>query len=362
MDNSQTGRLTPSGAELATAEPHLAAARAGNREAFAQLAEPYRRELRTHCYRMLGSLQDAEDSVQETLLRAWQRLNTFQGRAPFRAWLYKIATNLCLDTLALRQRRGLPPSKYPDADPRVPLTPPPPEPDWLEPFPDELVADQDAGPEARYTARESITFAFLTALQLLPPRQRAILILRDVLDWHAEETAELLDLTVSSVNSALYRARTTLAKHYRKLVQESPPTATSDETTRALLDRYVRAWETADIDGLILLLKEDASFPMPPSPSWYRGRAAIRAFILANILDGDARGRWRLLPTRANGSPAFAWYRQDSQGKFVAFAIQVLTVEKGLISDVTTFPLPILFPFFRMSPEISFASRAEPAE
>ncbi len=362
MSDSQTGRV-PLGVRLgATTEPHLVAARAGDREAFAQLAEPFRRELRVHCYRMLGSLQDAEDLVQETLLRAWQRLNTFEGRSPFRAWLYKIATNLCLDTLALRQRRGRTPAKYPAADPRVPLAPPPPEPDWLEPFPDELVADQDAGPEARYTARESITLAFLTALQLLPPRQRAILILRDVLDWHAEETADLLDLTVSSVNSALFRARTTLAKHYQKLEQDSLNLAPADETTRTLLDRYVRAWETADIDGLILLLKEDASFPMPPSPSWYLGRAAIRAFIQANILDGDARGRWRLVAVRANGSPAFAWYRRDSQDKVVAFAIQVLTLEGDLIADVTTFPLPTLFPFFRLPREMFLAPRDPPIE
>ncbi len=334
-----------------TVETYLQAARAGDREAFAQLAEPHRRELRVHCYRMLGSLQDAEDLVQETLLRAWQRLNTFEGRAPFRAWLYKIATNLCLDTLAVRARRGVTP-KYPAADPHAPLAPPPPEPDWLEPFPDELVADEDAGPEALYTAHESITLAFLTALQLLPPRQRAILILRDVLDWHAEETAELLDLTVSAVNSALYRARTTLAQHYRKEGEKWFQPAPSDETTRTLLDHYVRAWETADIDGLILLLKEDASFPMPPSPSWYRGRAAIRAFIQANILDGDARGRWRLMPTRANGSPAFAWYRQDPQGKYVAFAIQVLTIQDGLIADVTTFALSNLFPVFGLAPEL----------
>ncbi len=361
MSNSEPGRL-PLGTGFATAEPYLAAARAGDREAFAQLAEPHRRELRVHCYRMLGSLQDAEDLVQETLLRAWQRLNTFEGRAPFRAWLYKIATNLCLDALALRQRRSLPPVKYPAADPRVPLAPPPSEPDWLEPFPDELVADQDAGPEARYTARESITLAFLTALQLLPPRQRAILILRDVLDWHAEETAELLELTVSSVNSALFRARTTLAKHYRKIEQDSLPIVPADEMTRTLLDRYVRAWETADIDGLITLLKEDATFPMPPSPSWYLGRDAIRAFIQANILDGDARGRWRLLPTRANGSPAFAWYRRISPDRFVAFAIQILTLEKGLIADVTTFPLPALFSFFRLASEISLSARGDPAE
>jgi RNA polymerase sigma-70 factor (ECF subfamily) len=227
------------------------------------------------------------------------------------------------------------------------------DPIWLEPFPDDLLPGGYADLEARYETHESITLAFLAALQTLPPRQRAVLILRDVLDWRARDVAEILDLTVSAVNSALHRARATLATRYHRRGPEAVPAAPPDEATRALLDRYVRAWETADIDGLVLLLKEDVTFPMPPSPSWYQGRPAVRAFILAAILSGDARGRWRLLPTRANASPAFAWYRRDETGQgYRPFAIQVLTLEGDLIADVTTFAVPSLFPHFGMPPEL----------
>ena len=333
----------------AVAASRIAAARAGTRDEFSSLTEPYRRELRVHCYRMLGSLLDAEDMVQETLLRAWQRLDTFEGRASFRAWLYKIATNACLDALrvARRPKRGLPTTLVPPSNPREPLAPPVTDPIWLEPFPDELLAGAEASPEARYDARESITLAFLTALQSLPPRQRAVLILRDVLDWRASEVAELLEFTIPAVNSALHRARATLAKHYGARGLDAIKATPTDEAMRALLDRYVRAWENADIDGLISLLKEDATFPMPPSPAWYQGRASIRAFVALNILDGDARGRWRLQPTRANAQPAFAWYRRDESGDTCqAFAIQVLTFEGDLLADITTFPYPALFPYF----------------
>lgn len=347
----KTGRETGPAPDPAVAG-QIAAARAGDRQAFDRIADPFRRELQVHCYRMLGSLQDAEDLVQETLLRAWSRLNTYEGRAPFRAWLYKIATNLCLDALAARHRRVLPQSKYPAADPRAPLAPPAVEPDWLEPFPDEWLADEDKGPEARYTQREAVTLAFLTALQMLPPRQRATLILRDVLDWHADEVAQLLDMTVSSVNSALHRARSTLARHYPTLNRETM-SAQAGSSHRTLLDRYVHAWQAADIDELISLLKEDATFPMPPSPSWYQGREAIRTFVAANILAGDARGRWKLVPMRANGQPAYAWYMQKpDRAGYAAFAIQVLTFDGDLLSDITTFPFPHLFPFFDLPREI----------
>ncbi len=331
----------------------LAAARAGNPDEFSALAEPHRHELQVHCYRMLGSLQDAEDLVQETLIRAWQRLNTFEGRAPFRAWLYKIATNVCLDALDRRPRRALPPARQRASDPANPPAPPITEPIWLEPIPDELIADTDTSPEARYAARESITLAFLAALQVLPPRQRAVLVLFDVLDWRANEVAQTLGLSVSAVNSALHRARTTLAKHYHARGIESIAANSSDARTRELLERYVRAWENADIDALIALLKEDATFPMPPSPSWYQGRAAIRAFIAANILAGDARGRYRLLPTRANGQPAFGWYQRDeSSALFRGFAIQVLTFDGDLIADISTFMNPGLLGRFGLPLEL----------
>ncbi len=320
-----------------------------NQTDFAALAEPYRRELQVHCYRMLGSLQDAEDLVQETLLRAWQKLETYEGRASFRAWLYKIATNACLDALDRRPRRTLPQARQPASDPREPLAPPITEPIWLEPIPDDLLADVEISPEARYDARESITLAFLAALQILPPRQRAVLILRDVLDMHADEVARLLELTVSSVNSALHRARVTMAKHYHHRGIDDLTAKPADEKTRALLDRYMCAWEAADIDALIALFKEDATYPMAPLPSWFQGKAAIRAFIVSNILAGDARERWKLVPTRANARPAIAWYQRDeARSVYRAFAIQVLTFDGDLLADVTTFPNSGLFRFFNL--------------
>lgn len=330
----------------------LEAAHAGSRADFARLAEPHRRALRVHCYRMLGSLQDAEDLVQETLLRAWQKLDTFEGRASFRAWLYRIATNACLDALARRPKRTLPSARQPASDPHAPPAPPIAEPIWLEPIPDDWWDDLEQTPEARYDARESITLAFLVALQVLPPRQRAVLILCDVLDWHAVETAKALGFSVSAVNSALHRARVTLAKHYREHDIERIRAVPSDERTRALLDRYVRAWENADLDALLDLMKEDASFPMPPFPSWYRGKAAIRTFIASTILAGEARDRFRLVRIHANGQPAFAWYRRDdTSGDYRAFAIQVLALDGDRLAEITTFANPGLFPFFEMPSE-----------
>jgi RNA polymerase sigma-70 factor, ECF subfamily len=333
----------------------LAAARRGNPDEFSGLIEPYRRELQVHCYRILGSLHDAEDLVQETMLRAWRRLDTYEGRASFRAWLYKIATNACLDVLASRKRarRVLPPATHPTADPRAAVLPPLMEPMWLEPFPDEWLVEAAANPEARYSARESVSLAFLVALQLLPPRQRAVLILCDVLDWRAREVAELLGLTASAVNSALHRARTTLARHYHARPSETAQAALADERQRALLHQYVRAWEAADVDGLVALLKDEAVFTMPPSPSWYRGRLAIGAFAAATIFKdegmfpGKAAGRWRLAPIHANTQPAFAVYERDpSGGGYHAFALQVLTFDGDQLAEVGNFIDPSLFAFF----------------
>ena len=315
---------------------------------FSRLAEPHRRELITHCYRITGSLLDAEDLVQETFLRAWRRLETYEGRAPFRAWLYKIATHACLDALKRQPGRSLPPTRSTPLGPGQPMQPPVDEPVWLEPFPDELLAPAESSPEARFEARESISLAFLTALQLLPPRQRAVLILRDVLGWQASEAAGLLEASVPAVTSLLHRARTTLASHYSSRGQPAAPEAQADPQTRRLLERYVQAWEEADVDGLVSLLREDATFPMPPSPSWYQGRPAIRAFIAATILDGQARGRWHLLQALANAQPAYAWYRRDESGGYQAFAIQVLTLDGELLSDVTTFANRALFPYFNL--------------
>lgn len=339
-------------AEVEVYSDDLAAALAGDPGAFASLTEPFRKELLTHCYRILGSLEEAEDQVQETFLRAWRRLETYQGRASLRAWLYKIATNACLDALHRLPKRSLPVEHYPPADPSRPPEPPVTEPVWIEPFPDGLLAPVETSPEARYEARESISFAFLIALQELPPRQRCALILAEVLDWGAAEIAKILDVSDSAVNSLLYRARLTLKQRYQREGALKPKPA--GERLAQLLERYLRAWEAADIDGIVSLLTDEATFPMPPLPSWYRGRDAIRAFIQATSLAGEAAGRWKLLPIRANGLPGFAFYlRQVDTVKYLPFALQVLTFEGDQISDVTTFGTPGLFPAFSLPPELT---------
>lgn len=329
---------------------HLAAAKRGDSRHFSELTEPFRRELQVHCYRILGSFHEAEDMVQETMLRAWKRLETYEGRASFRAWLYKIATNTCLDALDQRRsRRLLPVESVPAADPQVQIAPPSSERLWLEPYPDEWIGDSAAlNPEVRYKESENISLAFLAALQALPPRQRAVLILRDVLDFSAAEAADVLDLTLSSVNSALHRARTTMTQRYQ--VQEQQGTAITEmsEGTQQLLDHFVAAWERADVDGLVALLKQDATLAMPPSPSWYQGRPAIRAFAASTIFadggmfGGQADGRWRLKPAKANGAPAFVIYQRVAAGTYHAFGIHVLEIEQNAVSQLTSFIDPSL--------------------
>ena len=343
------GQLTSqrfSGLDAASAS-RLAAARAGDQYEFSGLTEPYRRELQLYCYRILGSLQDAEDTVQETLLRAWRRLDTFEGRAPLRAWLYKIATHACFDALDKRPRRRiLPMAQYPPADPHQPLDPPVTEPIWLEPYPDDLIAEPETSPEARYSWRESVTLAFLAALQGLPPRQRAVLILCDVLDWRASEVAPLLEITVPAVSSALHRARVTMAKHYHVKGLDAVNTAAVNDSLRALLDRYVQVWEAADVDGLIELLREDVKLSMPPVPTWYLGRDSIVAAASTTLFAGEARGRWHMRPIHANLQPAFAVYQRDETGQYRAFGVSVLTLEQGRVTDIVTFLDPALFPRF----------------
>ena len=332
----------------------LAAARQGDSRIFGELTEPYRRELQVHCYRILGSLHEAEDMVQETMLKAWKRLDSYEGRASFRSWLYKIATNSCLDLLDQKKsRRLLPFEIHSPADPMAPISPPTSDVLWLEPFPDEWLGDRSAiNPEARYSDSESISLAFLTALQTLPPRQRAVLILRDVLDFSASETSDLLELTTSSVNSALHRARTTLSQRYPRGEKEDVEMSSNDEKTRRLLEGFVRAWESADINGLVTLLKADASLAMPPSPSWYQGRNAIGLFVAATVLGdngmfpGNAVHRWRLLPTNANGSPAFAMYQRDEKGEYQPFGLIVLTIAGDQLSQIINFIDPTLPPLF----------------
>jgi RNA polymerase sigma-70 factor (ECF subfamily) len=308
--------------------------------------EKHRHELTVHCYRMLGSVQDAEDHVQEAFLRAWKRLDSYEGRASFRAWLYKIATNVCLDTLKKHKRRSLPVYTHPPANADEPFAPPLEEALWLEPLPDGYWHDVSANPEARYVTQESVRLAFMAALQLLPPRQRAVLLLRDVLDWRAEETAAALGMTVSAVNSALNRARKTL-KTYDDGIR---PLSQDDGADQTVLNRYLSYWEQADLNGLVNLLQQDVAFAMPPSPSWYQGRDSVSRF-LANIIP---QGRWRLLPTRANGQPAFGLYGQNPEnGRFYPFAIQLLTLHAGKIQAINTFLQPQLFEKFALPPEIA---------
>ena len=315
----------------------LAAARAGDQDAFQHLIAPHHRELMVHCYRILGSWEDAEDTLQETWLRAWRRLDSFAGRASLRAWLYKIATNAALDALAGRRARTLPPALYAPAPPGDAIPELVPEPHWLEPLPDTLVDDRlTFNPEARYEVRESVTLAFLAALQNLPGRQRAVLILRDVLAWHANEVADLLDTTVPAVNSALQRARTTMQQYQRAQSPAAAP-ATPDAQIASLLDRYVAAWEAADAATLVALLHEDAVLTMPPFPLWYRGREAIRWFLASYLFTGPAQGRFRLAATRANGAPACAVYQLAEDGRYRAAALHVLTIANEVITEIHDF-------------------------
>ena len=281
----------------------VSAAQAGDRTAFDALVGPYRRELLVHCYRMLGSLHDAEDLVQETLLRAWEKRATFTSPGSYRAWLYRIATNLCLNRLRSVPRRSLPPETYPETDPSRPLPSRVREPIWLEPFPDELLADPGSDPEDSAERSERTTLAFLVALQHLTPAQRAVLLLREVLEWPTVEVAEWLHLSVPAVKSALQRARRTLQQRH---VGSEARVALPSPHVQALLDRYVALWEQADIPGLVALLREDAWFTMPPIPAWVQGRAATATLFRTSIFAPSRH--WRLHPTRANGSPAFGLY------------------------------------------------------
>jgi RNA polymerase sigma-70 factor, ECF subfamily len=328
----------------------LSSAKRGDRDAFQQLAEPYRLELRLHCYRMLGSVHDAEDLVQETFLRAWRGLNGFEGRASFRGWLYRIATNACLNALTSRAnaRRALPETHGPPSD-QPPGDEPATEVSWLEPYPDtalEGIADAAPSPEARYEMREAVQLAFVATIQHLPPRQRAVLLLRDVLGWTATETAALLDASVASVNSALQRARATLAKGFPTGRPSTNPAP--DDRQRALLERYVRAWEGADLDGFVALLREDAILSMPPWRQWYLGREAIRAFF-AWAWDWELPGcrRFRLVPIAANRQPAFALYRGSRDDpEYRAHGIELLTLQDDAIAVLTVFRDPRLFAAF----------------
>jgi len=312
----------------------LRLARAGDQGAFEQLVDPYQREILVHCYRILGSFEDAEDMLQETLVRVWKHLNSFEGRSSLRAWLYKIATNTCLDALDSRRVRGLPRELYGRGDPKQPLPPPSPETIWVEPFPDELIDGQPSiYPEAVYEVRESITLAFIAALQKLPGRQRAALLLHDVMGWTSNETAEVLDLTTIAVNSALQRARETM----KQSPQQKAASSRLNEDLFALLKRYVAAWETADSAALIATLREDVALTMPPLPVWFGGHEDVRTFLDGFLFHGPMPFKVTLREVRANGSPAFAVYQMDSGGVYRAAALHILTIEDGEISEINDF-------------------------
>lgn len=309
-------------------------------QAFERLAGPLRREIKVHCYRMLGSLHEAEDLVQETYLRAWRSFDSFEQGTAFRAWLYRIATNACLNALASRKHANrvlpdqvLPPSsQMPDGAPATDVP-------WLEPYPDsnlQGIADESPTPEARYTSREAAQLAFVAVIQQLPPRQRAVLLLCDVLGWSSVEAAALLSGSTASINSALQRARETLAKRYP--AGRPPVTSAPSPAQQQLLNRYLQAWERLDLADFVSLLKEDATYTMPPKPQWYAGRHAIGAFI--GWAWKNYRG-FRFVATAANRQPAFAAYaRTERVGWWAAHSIHVLTVEHDLISALTLFVQP----------------------
>jgi RNA polymerase sigma-70 factor (ECF subfamily) len=310
----------------------IAAAQAGDEAAFAALVEPHRRELQVHCYRMLGSLEDAEDVVQETFLRAWRNRESFEGQSTFRAWLYRIATNACLDTLERRPRLA----PHDDAKPLAVVS-------WLQPYPDELlegVATTDDEPEAEVVEKETIELAFIAAIQLLPPKQRAVLISRDVLGWSAAETAALLDTSVAAVNSALQRARATMKQHLpRRRVEWSPGSDPSKEEQR-LLQRYMEATDRGDAAGIVRLLREDAFFTMPPHPLFVVGREEVVASWVEGGFGDPNWGELRCLPTRANKQPAVACYvRKPGDSEFRAFALDVLRIEDGEVAEIVAFSL-----------------------
>jgi RNA polymerase sigma-70 factor (ECF subfamily) len=331
--------------QQAMTEATLSRARAGDEQAFRELTDPYRRELQVHCYRILGSVQDAEDLLQETLLAAWRGLEQFEGRSSLRAWLYRIATNRCLNALRDSERRA------PDARNDLPRPTRMTEPLWLEPYPDALlegIADVAPGPEARYEAKEAIALAFVAGLQHLPPRQRAVLVLRDVLGFQAAEVAEILDSSEASVTSALQRARTTLDSRLggrdTDLRERAPLPRSSRE--RELLARFADAFEGGDVDRIVALLTDDALLTMPPQPLAYEGHDAIAEFLSDRFATHHGRRVW-LVPTRANSQPAFGHYIEDAHapvGRF--FGVIVLTLEGDRIAGLTRFGDTGILPSF----------------
>jgi RNA polymerase sigma-70 factor (ECF subfamily) len=341
-------------------EDLLKSARSGSEAAYQRLIEPHRGELQAHCYRMLGSLQDAEDALQEALIRAWKGLPKFEGRSSLRSWLYRIATNASLDAIQRRPKRILPVDHGPPADPEGGVGEPLVESVWIEPYPDETLGVEDgyASPDARYEQRESVELAFIAALQLLPANQRAVLILREVLGFSAQETADTLDTSVASVNSALQRARATVEKKLPEQSQQETLRSLGDEKVRGIVEQYAEAWERNDVDSVVSLLAEDAAFTMPPMARWFHGLDGIRGFLERWSMLPD--WGWRSIPVTANGQAALAFYSWDEgQQARVPFAVNVLTFEGEKIKEVDAF---ILRGSQDPDPEVQARTPEQPAD
>jgi RNA polymerase sigma-70 factor (ECF subfamily) len=324
----------------------------GDERTFREQLEPHRRELHAHCYRMLGSVQDAEDAVQETLLRAWRGLEQFEGRSSVRSWLYAIATNVCLRLIERRPARVLPIDYGPPSDPHTPLGAPLVESTWIDPYPDAQFGLHDglAGPEARYEQREAIELAFIAALQHLAPRQRAALILRDVLGFSGAEVADALQTTPASVYSLLQRAHATIDERAPERSQQATLNALGDEQLTEVVNRFVDAWAQADVDALAEMLTDTAALAMPPTPTWFRGRDVIAAFLRGGPLDGTRS--WRMLPTTANGQPAVGAYLRDPAGGYRPYGLTVLTLDGDRIAEMVTFRDPSAPAHFGLPPQM----------
>ena len=333
----------------------LEAAKRGDEDAFGRLVAPLRRELQAHAYRMLGSTADAEDALQDALLGAWRGLARFEGRSSLRSWLYTITTNASLKAIERRPKRVLPIDYGPPSDPHRPLGEPLLETAWVEPYPDD-VEDHRASPEARYEQRESVELAFVAALQHLPARQRAALILRDVLGFSARETAEVLDTTPVSIDSALQRAHRTIEKRLPEQSQQTALRALGDAELREIVDSYIEAWESADVSAIAAMLADDATLVMPPQREWYSGRDNVTALLERFPLREG--GHWRLLPIHANGQPGVAHFRWDAGAEaFLAHSINVLGLEGNRIRDITVFRMPEVFARFGLPERVVQRSR-----
>ena len=329
----------------------LDAAVDGDSEAFGQLVEPHRYELHAHAYRMLGSVHDAEDALQDALLRAWRGLAGLQDGPHLRAWLYKITTNVCLDVIGRRPKRTLPLGQGPASDPRTDPGDALPASVWIEPYPDERFGVEDgyASPEARYAQREAVELAFIAALQHLPARQRAVVIMREVLAFSAREVADVLATTVASVNSTLQRARKTLRTQLPDQSQQATLQSLGDEETRALVERFIAAFEAGDVEAILALLTEDATFTMPPYAGWYQGRASVGD---SWLMPSGPAPRLRYVTTSANGQIALGVYLREPDDRWLPLALDVLTLRGDRISDVIAFRTPELFDVFGLPAEL----------